>query len=1703
MVDQRIKDTFSTTYRDDYADSAGFHKILFNNGRAVQARELTQLQTIIQSEITRFGNNIFVEGAAVNPGKPTVTNYQFVKLDTSSNTLPTDTSTLIDVVFTGQTSGIKAKIVEVVEAEGSDPATLFVVYTDGKSDGSQTLFSPAEDISNGSITLTVQTTNTSVNPAIGQGLLAGVPGGDFYATGRFVYAPKQTKILSKYSTDVEDDLGFQIFEEIVTANDDISLYDNSGDLPNTSSPGADRYKIRLVLDIRSNMDSDANFVYIAKIRNGQIISDVEAESPSNYNVLTDVMAKRTEEESGDYIVKPFTLAFDNDSDLTNLDITVSPGTVYVDGYRASQEFHTTLTVSKPRTTATVNNEVIAYNVGNYVVVNGNKGLPNIDTFALLNLRSATGHGGSTIGTARVRAIEEGQGANYNLYLFDIQMSNNENFRSVRSIGTSTSDYWDLVLELSQAVLKDAGTNSLLFSLPSNRPSSIADISVATQRRFTTSTNGSGEATLTLTASGETFANTNDWLVALADSDLSTSHGISGSGTTTASLTGLPVSEANLEVIGYVNKSAASVRSKTLNETTITISSFDSDGNGLNFAYLDHADVYSFESIKAVDSDGDSIVGNFTTDNGQRDNFYDKGRIVLKAGKSIPSGDVFVRYKYFSHGATGDFFAVNSYTGQVDYENIPTHTLRNGTKVELRDVIDFRPVVNSSRTFGSGAIIHELPQTNDTVQSDITYYKGKNIKLIMTTNSELKIVEGEENLNPQFPDTPPNSIELYRIELNPYTLSPQDISTRKLDYKRYTMADIGRLENRINSLEELTSLSLLELDTSSLLVLDSAGSPRTKSGFLVDNFKDHAFSDVTNDDYRAALDPINQHIRPRGLEDAAMLQYDSASSTNTILRGDNVYLNYNHRLHINQSSVTGTENVNPFIKMGYTGSVQLSPSSDSWIEQQYIADRVISGGTNLNSTNGNLWNSAGWNWNGTPVDQLSVGSTTNTQSSSSTSTATTGTRATGTTTTQTTVTNSTSNVVVSSQTITSVIGDRIVNILVIPFMRSRKIYFKAEGLRPNTKLFPFFDGVRVDNWVKAETYVNVSTNPVDVGNTQNNATGHPDGSSAIIADATGKIEGSFFIPSTDNLKFRTGTRTFTLSDVTNTIQENGTSYGRTTFTSTGALEIRQRDILSTRVLTVASTASTSSTNRVIGRTPAARQVIDRGMAGDPLAQSFFIDQSSGVFATKFDVYYATKASSDSRPTWIELRPMLNGAPTNEVIPGSVVFAYPSSITTSTDASVATTFEFDEPIYLQGYKEYALIVRADTTEYEVYISKVGDFVLGTTDKKVTKQPFLGSLFKSQNASTWTPSQWEDLTFKMHVAQFTATTGTAILNNVALPGILLPDASMSVDSADATITVSQPNHGLTVGDDVVISGAVGFAGISSSSLNGTRTITALDATGYTFEADSSSTSALSGGGDAVIATKNIPMDIIIPQITTLAVDNTTINVTGEFTTGQSLAGTETAYQKESAIDLGLNRQYVFTAPHLIANATNETNNMSGNKSLTFNLTMSTSNDYVSPVIDMQRAGVITIKNQIDRQIESPASGFNVPLNYVAETSSSGGTHAAKHITIPISLAENAVGIKTIIAANRPSVASFDVYYRTTEGEGLSNSPWILATLDNNMPSDENPSIFRNYEYTIGGQGGTLAAFNQFQLKIVMKSSNSSKVPVIKDLRAIALGT
>ena len=156
------------------------------------------------------------------------------------------------------------------------------------------------------------------------------------------------------------------------------------------------------------------------------------------------------------------------------------------------------------------------------------------------------------------------------------------------------------------------------------------------------------------------------------------------------------------------------------------------------------------------------------------------------------------------------------------------------------------------------------------------------------------------------------------------------------------------------------------------------------------------------------------------------------------------------------------------------------------------------------------------------------------------------------------------------------------------------------------------------------------------------------------------------------------------------------------------------------------------------------------------------------------------------------------------------------------------------------------------------------------------------------------------------------------------------------------------------------------------------------------------------------------------------------------------------------------------------------------------------------MQRASLWVTHNRIDNadSAGSSVNNINTPIQFINETDKTGGTALSKHITRPVTLAASAVGLKIILAANRPSVCDFEVYYKAiSDDASFDETNWVEIVKESNLPTDENPTIFRDYEYIVGGPGGLSVPFNRFIIKIVMKSSNNAKVPQFKDLRVIAL--
>lgn len=1756
------ENTFSSTYKDDFSEGDNYQRILFNSGKALQARELTQMQTIIQKQMERFGRNIFKEGSVVIPGGLQVDNeIQYVRLQ--------GTPTLYaDDILTESGTNIRARVVDFIAATGSDPATVYVDYIDqgNASGGSTTLaFSSAGTLTNGNQSGSGGTTSVSVEvfssgntPVTGKGSKIAINDGAYFIRGMFVQTQAQSKIISKYSNAPTTNIGFVITEDIVTVDDTNTLYDNQNDLPNETAPGADRYRITLTLAAESEsiVDSDTNFIVTNRLISGRLQREIDV---NTYSVIGKELATRTFEESGNYVVGGFSSKFKpKDSDEFTLD--VSAGTAYVNGYRVTRPDNTLIDVNRSQTTTgSLQNENIAANYGHYIVSNDIKGLPDVSSLERWNLYSDSGeaiHDSKILGTARIRNVVE-DGSNYRYHIFDVQMTGSNNFRNTISIAADSDNYANLVLENNNAVIKEANNNNVFFQLPRNRPKTLDVGGLTVQKRFLKTSNGSGQIQLTSTDLPGTNdgANAVSWIIAVdSNGEIIDNTPVIDTTNTTVTYSGLS-NNVQYEILGFVALGGdATHKSKTLSaqltQTFNNTSDVESDGSGLRFFTLQDYDIYSFDSIG--DAAGNSITNRFITDNGQRDNFYDRGRIILRSGQSIPTSTK-AYYKHFEHGTTGNFFSVNSYAGQVDYENIPRHRMRNGTEVELRNVLDFRSKKHTDGTFSGGeAYVHELPSNTDIITADIEYYQSRKDVLVASPESGLIYIEGKPSANPVKPEISPNSMELANFTLNPYTDNVSDLTATTVNNRRYTMRDIGGIVSRIDNLEEVVTLNLLELETSTLEVLDANGNNRFKNGFFADNFKDLVFSDIFSDQYSAGLDLDENTITPFGVQNNVRMRHNSSHTTDSgvIQKGDLVFLDYTEVNEINQDLATETENVNPFDVILYNGTLTISPERDEWREARVVDTINATGRANELRTSEEARRRLVQNLirpsefvsaEDLGAQSLDIGvgdiitdfnrsnrTSSSTQISNERFGGIVGNRRSpwGTMLSGRDVTTRTTT------TVRGIFGSIVVGLSLLPFVRSRKVFFRAEGLAPEREHFLYFDRTPIKDFAREEASgfqrFTDSSNLDDFTNGQYfEVTAHPETKSTLVTNNVGVIEGSFFIPNNDTLRFDVGDRKVTIHD----LDQTTATYSEAAPSSIAFANYTALGIEASVVNLAFSSTSSSERTRTFF-TP-----------NEPIAQSFQIQNTDGGFVTSIEVFFATTPNSknaagendpeDNTPITLQLRPVQSGVPSQDaIVPGAVKTLIPSEVsvtpltTTTTIEQVRanpTKFEFDAPVYLQGNTEYALVLIANTQNYNVYVSKLDEFVINDTDRRVKKQPSLGSFFMSQNAITWTPDQFRDMMFKVNRADFVPS-GKAVFENRAIPTTNPGINPISTTNGDSDITILLPSSGFVKNDKVFISGldsATRYGGILGNTIIGEQTVKKVDGRSFQITVDSAATETVLTGGAALTSERNILMDEMLANINSfLPSTGTTVSTTAELTGGASLViannATNSAYGELSAVDVIPYQLTRFESPRVIASSRIEedefTGGSAGRKSVTFTSTLSTNDGYISPVIDLQTLSVSAVSNFIDNQTADSATAaepnvtFNNPIDFVADSAANSGSSLSKHITIPINLGEPAVGLKVLLAANRPSGSFFDLYFRTLPAGSdtdIETVKFILATEDTSVQTDDNRDIFRQYEYTIGGTTGTLTPFSTFQLKIVFRSQNSSRVPRLKDLRAIALGT
>jgi hypothetical protein len=1113
-----------------------------------------------------------------------------------------------------------------------------------------------------------------------------------------------------------------------------------------------------------------------------------------------------------------------------------------------------------------------------------------------------------------------------------------------------------------------------------------------------------------------------------------------------------------------------------------------------------------------------ITDRYDLDNGQRDNYYDQGRIKLKSGQLEPSGSLRITFDFFTHGS-GDYFDVDSYTGVVDYADIPSYDSdTTGQSLELRDCLDFRPRVADTGTINSGDFDRDFNTANSAsvvdvvkfgtdITADFEYYLPRIDKIFLDKEGVFKVLKGASALDPQVPKSLDGAMHLYTLDIPAYTLSTDDIKINIVDNRRYTMRDIGKLESRIENVEYYTQLSLLETAAQNLQIQDGEGFDRFKNGFIVDNFTGHNVGDPRNRDYKAAMDMAKGELRPTFSEDAVkLIEADedgtailSADRTDASYQktGDCLTLPYTESTLIDQPFASKTVNVNPFDIFNWSGSVALTPPSDEWKETNRAPQLVINNtgafdslvsGLPADQQNqgieiGSVWNEWQDMWSGSPADVSSrdVGGARRSGRRVFTNTE---------ITTQQSVNQTRTGIRqrLVPQTVRNSIGDRIVNVAFVPFIRSRTINFTATRMKPNTRVYAFFDDVSISAYVTPSSGANLDT------------------------DNNGSVSGTFVIPDpavNSNPRWRTGTRTFRLTSSQNDTRFDVETSAESDYVARGILETVQNTIISTREPQLVRTDTTS--DRTINRVSTRQSSRTIGWV-DPLAQTFMVDDPGGVFLTSMDMYFGSKDANI--PITLQIREVVNGYPGSVILPFSEKTINPNAVSTSTNGTTATTFTFDSPVYIQENTEYCFVLLANSNNYTAYVGRLGEKVLGS-DRTISQQPYAGVMFKSQNGSTWTAEQNEDVKFKIKRAEFSNVTGTATLVNEALPVKTLKNNPIRT-SADSTpiLRVSHPNHGMHgTSNNVTIAGVpTGGAlnGISADQINGTYTqISNVTLDSYDINPTHNTTftgtivnPTQSGdiGSNAVTATQNRSYDVLNLSIQTMTVAGTNLSYSMRPTTGKSISGGESEFQLTSSAsseNVIAGDNIYFTAPQMVASSINETNEMGGSKSLFVNCTMQTSNTKLSPVIDLQRCSAFAIQNRLNK----PQSG---DVDYIPDTENVGTSSAASYLTKPVVLENLSTAIDVRLTSNIRSTSSVEVYYRTTSSEearNINDLSWIpfntTGTSDSTVTPSEDNETFKEYKYSVTG----VNEFTAFQIKICMKGTNSAYPPIIRDMRGIAL--
>jgi hypothetical protein len=820
------------------------------------------------------------------------------------------------------------------------------------------------------------------------------------------------------------------------------------------------------------------------------------------------------------------------------------------------------------------------------------------------------------------------------------------------------------------------------------------------------------------------------------------------------------------------------------------------------------------------------------------------------------------------------------------------------------------------------------------------------------------------------------------------------------------------------------------------------------------------------------------------------------------------LSYTHEVYAQNPYASKNRNVSSRLLFSHVGEMSLTPASDTWLDTLTPPTvQLNAGGVNDNwEVMQNPWNSI-WDvwetvWQGVEqtrkVSNQSISITDVIQTS------------------QQRQEREGCGINATGETARLDYANRSYCRAILPFMRERIVTFSASGLKPNTRVYPFFDNINVSEHCR----------------TQNGSF-----AGQLVVDASGQISGEFRIPSQT---FTVGTKTFTLCDSsTNPTSSNLKTVAVARFSSSGTTSAEENSIISTQTaqITFAQQLETRElvTSRLAGRTRYDNTTALSSIESDPLAQTFFVNESpGGIMLTKFDVYF--KAKSNTSPITLQIREVVNGLPSETIVPFSSVILNPRDVNVSINATSPTEFKFTSPVYLKNDTEYCFVLlpAGNDQSYEVWVGELGENEVGTT-QRIDKQPFSGMLFVASNNRNWTPLQNEDVKFTMYRAEFdTDTSGTLIMKNAPVDFVQLSDISDTISVGDVIVytdgsttdgtgivkyydttndiasvevtsgSATDPVGFIVVKDTAVnttvtasttsqiLAGAASFTGINADDVLITAagtvigTVSSVSTNQITLDANSAVTLTAATIFKTKIATvseiENKLVNAISPTLGYLDFNNTTTQWGYRL---YSSAGVDPV----TYVDLGIGTTELTEEKSVFS-----TSNTADTFKLRALLTTEVSN--VSPIVDLNKVSCVIVANDIQN---------------------------SAYITRKAVLddGQEAEDLRVYVNANLQSGSGITVFAKLlndTDNTPFDERPWLEMTEN----SPVSTTGFKEYFFTLpSGNTGTEAGgidtgdgvykyttstvlyngFKTFAVKIEFSSPNTAVVPIVRDFRAIAL--